>query len=170
MCIYMCVCINSLLLFWQKKHHKVLHEMKMDSSRTLSNLEKFRFSRKIRIWELHSPRSVWSGNNGNGQITQAGSTRICSAGLNSPLPWRRQHGLVPKILQHPQHSGGFQPTLPSTPCLGTAWEALWDRISPVTIWAIPKNGVGEATPDERLCLTLLSVELPQSLCQFQHIF
>lgn len=51
------MCVNSLLLFWQEKSHKILHESKMNFSRTLSNLEKFWFSRKIRIWGLHSPRS-----------------------------------------------------------------------------------------------------------------
>lgn len=152
-----------------KKHHKVLHETKMDFSRTLSNLEKFWFSRKIRIWELHSPKILI----GMKQLWWANCSlrlhKCLFSGFNSPLPWQRQHGLFPKILQHPQLSGGSQPTQPSTSCLGTNWEALWDWITPGTIWAIPEaHGAGEATPEERL--TLISLEPPQSLRQFQHIF
>lgn len=53
--IYVSVCQFTAAAL-TRKHHKVLHEMKMDFSRILSNLEKFWFSRKIKIWELHSPK------------------------------------------------------------------------------------------------------------------
>lgn len=157
------MCVNSLLLFWQEKSHRVLHESKMNLWRTLWNLEKFWFSRNIRIggggFSLQDLNG--SGNNCDGQITQSGSTRVCSAGLNSPLPWQRQHGLFPKILQHPQHSGGFQPTQPSTPSLGTAWEALRavglnysDNLSHSSSWSRRGNPRWEAGSDPAFCRTI----------------
>lgn len=56
----MCVCVSSLVVFWQEKGHKVLHELKISFLRTLSNLEKFWFSRKVRTWGAPLSK-IWVG-------------------------------------------------------------------------------------------------------------
>lgn len=56
-CIYMCVRQFTAAVLTKTKSHKILHETKIDFSRNLSNLEKFWFSKKMRFWGFHSPRS-----------------------------------------------------------------------------------------------------------------
>lgn len=173
MCIYTCVCVNSLLLLWQRKLHKVLHETQINFYRTLSNLEKFRFSRKIRIWKLHSPRSwmkwkLWWANY-SFRLPKGLFCRVRFSPAMTKAAWS-----VPKDPSAPTALRWLPVltaihTMPGNSLGSTVGLDLTsDNLSHSRGQPELFQGVGEATPGERL--TLLPVEPPQSLCQFQPIF
>lgn len=157
----MCVCQFTAVVLTRKKPQGSSW-VENESLKNIMEFRKVLIFQEYKDWGGVSLQDLnGSGNNCDGQITQSGSTRVCSAGLNSPLPWQRQHGLFPKILQHPQHSGGFQPTQPSTPSLGTAWEALRavglnysDNLSHSSSWSRRGNPRWEAGSDPAFCRTI----------------
>lgn len=167
----MCVCVSSLVVFWQERGHKVLHELKINFSRTLSNLEKFWFSRKVRTWGAPLSK-IWVG---------VGTTVMGKLHSQAPQGFVLQgqifhcHDKSSTVCSQRSFST-HSAQVASSPCshphhpLGTAWKALGAVGLNCTNDNLRHSSEQFMERERQPHMTLPSVEPPQSLCQFQWIF
>lgn len=161
----------------KKKATKFFIRPKWISQELYQIWKSFDFPGRIRIWGLHSPGSglewkqlCWANNSGS---TRAGDSTwlkglFCRVKFSTAMT--RAAWSVPKnpaapaaLRWLPAHTAIH--TMPGN-SLGSTESHQWQSEP----FQRTVHGVGEAAPEEMLCLTLLSGEPPQGLCQLQCTF